>query len=351
MCSVYLRLKKRHPDDKGAHILPAGEVEKDQGLEAIVVAAQELDDSEDEEDGDLTLNFHKSRLASAELLIALEQGLVDIALVQEPWIASGNIVAGLRSSNYNTFYSPTVNRNRSAVLVRKGIHANLMPHYSSDDLTAVMLESEEQRLLVASCYMAHDRSAPPDELSSLVELGSKNDQLLIGADANAHHSVWGSSDINDRVYKVCDLETRDQPRYSKIRERHRKALETLSKELLDAYHASCPTSRTREKTRPPLWNRELTLQRHNLREFFKIAKKADDEIINEEYKILLRDYENETRRAQRSSWRNFCSSIENVPETARLRKLLSKQPSIQSQLKRDDGQWFSDINARAVKRP
>ncbi|XP_070070406.1 uncharacterized protein [Drosophila takahashii] len=61
-----------------------------------------------------------------------------------------------------------------------------------------MLESEEQRLLVASCYMAHERSAPPDELSSLVELGSKDDQLLIGADANAHHSVWGSSDINDR---------------------------------------------------------------------------------------------------------------------------------------------------------
>ncbi|XP_070068070.1 uncharacterized protein [Drosophila takahashii] len=116
-------------------------------------------------------------------------------------------------------------------------------------------------------------------------------------------------------------------------------LETLSKKLLDAYHASCPTSRTWKMARPPWWNRELTLQRHNLREFFKIAKKADDEIINEEYKILLRDYKKETRRAQRSSWRNFCSSIENVPETARLRKLLSKQPTIHSQLKSDDGQW------------
>jgi len=29
-----------------------------------------------------------------------------------------------------------------------------MPHYSSDDLTTVMIESVEQRLLVASCYMA-----------------------------------------------------------------------------------------------------------------------------------------------------------------------------------------------------
>jgi len=47
--SVYLRLKKRHPDDKGAHILEAGDVEKDLGLEAIVDVAKDLalDDSKD----------------------------------------------------------------------------------------------------------------------------------------------------------------------------------------------------------------------------------------------------------------------------------------------------------------
>jgi len=53
MGSVYLRLKKRHPDDKGAHILQAGEGEKDLGLEAAQDLA--LDDSEDEEEGDLTI--------------------------------------------------------------------------------------------------------------------------------------------------------------------------------------------------------------------------------------------------------------------------------------------------------
>jgi len=117
------------------------------------------------------------------------------------------------------------------------------------------------------------------------------------------------------------------------------SLETLSKELLDAYSALCPTSRTRKKTKPPRRNLELTLKRNSLQEFLKIAKKANSEIINEEYQILIRDYKKESRRAQRSSCRNFCFSIENVPETARLRRLLSKQPTIQSQLKRDDGQW------------
>jgi len=54
MGSVYLRLRKRHPDDKCADIMQAGEVAKDLGLEAIVEAAQDLalDYSKDEEDSD-----------------------------------------------------------------------------------------------------------------------------------------------------------------------------------------------------------------------------------------------------------------------------------------------------------
>ncbi|XP_070141607.1 uncharacterized protein [Drosophila kikkawai] len=70
------------------------------------------------------------------------------------------------------------------------------PTRNSDDLTVVMLESGKKRLLVASCYIAHDRTAP---LISLVEASPKDQQLLLGAEANAHHCVWGSPDINDRV--------------------------------------------------------------------------------------------------------------------------------------------------------
>ncbi|XP_041451929.1 uncharacterized protein LOC111078116 [Drosophila obscura] len=52
--SVYLRLKKRHPEDKDAHTLQEVEVEKDLGLESIVEAAQDLalDDSDAAEDED-----------------------------------------------------------------------------------------------------------------------------------------------------------------------------------------------------------------------------------------------------------------------------------------------------------
>ncbi|KAH8286960.1 hypothetical protein KR054_009560 [Drosophila jambulina] len=61
MGSVYLRLKKRHPWDKDAHTLQAGEVEKDLGLDTIIDAAQEMTlDKTLKEDGDLTVIVNPS---------------------------------------------------------------------------------------------------------------------------------------------------------------------------------------------------------------------------------------------------------------------------------------------------
>ncbi|KAH8251992.1 hypothetical protein KR032_001795 [Drosophila birchii] len=77
-----------------------------------------------------------------------------------------------------------------------------MSHYSTDDLTVVMLESKKKRLLVASCYMTHDKTAPPEELRSQVEASPKDQQIFVGADGNAHHCVWGRPDINERG-KTC----------------------------------------------------------------------------------------------------------------------------------------------------
>jgi len=52
---------------------------------------------------------------------------------------------------------------------------------------------------------------------------------------------------------------------------------------------------------------------------------------------MLRRYKTDIRKTQRNLWRNFCSGIEKVTKTARLRELLSKQPTIQSLLKLEAG--------------
>ncbi|XP_054734540.1 uncharacterized protein LOC129242002 [Anastrepha obliqua] len=148
----------------------------------------------------LQINLHKSKNASAELLLNIEGVGYDVALVQEPWIASGNIVSGLKSQNYNTYIPIVKNKVRTAMLVKKSICSYIDHNLSSDDLTVVALEGcKDETLLFGSCYMPHDEEAPQAELRKLVETAArKKHALVVGTDANAHHTVWGSADINDR---------------------------------------------------------------------------------------------------------------------------------------------------------
>ncbi|XP_054725910.1 uncharacterized protein LOC129235874 [Anastrepha obliqua] len=150
----------------------------------------------------LQINLHKSKNASAELLLNIEGVGYDVALVQEPWIASGNIVSGLKSQNYNTYIPIVKNKVRTAILVKKSICSYIDHNLSSDDLTVVALEGcKDETLLFGSCYMPHDEEAPQAELRKLVETAArKKHALVVGTDANAHHTVWGSADINDREW-------------------------------------------------------------------------------------------------------------------------------------------------------
>ncbi|XP_036327429.1 uncharacterized protein LOC118740039 [Rhagoletis pomonella] len=69
-----------------------------------------------------------------------------------------------------------------------------------DDLTVVAVkDGKDDTILLASCYMPHDEEAPPNELRRLVGEAEKAKRpLIIGADANAHNTVWGSGDTNER---------------------------------------------------------------------------------------------------------------------------------------------------------
>ncbi|XP_054084884.1 uncharacterized protein LOC105220444 isoform X1 [Zeugodacus cucurbitae] len=149
----------------------------------------------------LQVNLHKSRIASAELLLNLEKGGYDVALVQEPWIASGNVVSGLKSKNFITYIPSVTNRVRTAILVSKKLYSHVDLNLSTDDLTVVGVKGvKDELILLASCYMPHDSEAPTAELHRLAVTSSDRRQALVmGADANAHHTIWGSPDINQRV--------------------------------------------------------------------------------------------------------------------------------------------------------
>ena len=74
--------------------------------------------------------------------------------------------------------------------------------FSNEDIAAVIVNNVCQSgdgFVFVSAYMAAEEPAPPNLLRDLLVF-AENEQILIivGTDANAHHTVCGFSDINPR---------------------------------------------------------------------------------------------------------------------------------------------------------
>ncbi|KAL7724109.1 hypothetical protein ACLKA6_019109 [Drosophila palustris] len=121
----------------------------------------------------LQINLHHCKAASAALLLRLAGGGADIDLIQEPWVVGGK-VSGLGSADYKLFVA---------------------------NAQAVSLELRPAPIRLLSSYMAYDQEGPiPEDIArSLVsDCASNKIGLIIGCDANAHHTQWGSSNVNTR---------------------------------------------------------------------------------------------------------------------------------------------------------
>ncbi|KAM8702294.1 hypothetical protein ACLKA7_007636 [Drosophila subpalustris] len=130
------------------------------------------------------------------------------AFLQEPWILSGKI-KGLNTREGNFLYAYEQQRPRAALLLNKKMSFVPLSQFITEDLVAVWTKvptaGGEQEAVLASAYFPGDSSdAPPREVSAIVEYcQEKRIRWIIGYDANAHHIVWGSTDVNKREKKAC----------------------------------------------------------------------------------------------------------------------------------------------------
>lgn len=115
---------------------------------------------------------------------------------------------GLKDPLYNLFSINNINKPRTCILVKKNLSCFILRQFCSRDCTAVMIESQSQKFTIASAYFPHDtdNTPPPTEVRNLVEYCYRKElELLIGCDANAHHTLWGSTDTNDRGTELLDF--------------------------------------------------------------------------------------------------------------------------------------------------
>jgi len=101
---------------------------------------------------------------------------------------------------------------RACILIKKGFQILPLTHHSSRDLMAVKIKTSSGRapreIILGSAYLPSNvvELIPPRELDRLV-MGCRVEgtHLIIGSDANSHHTSWGSTNINNRGLTIIWL--------------------------------------------------------------------------------------------------------------------------------------------------
>lgn len=150
----------------------------------------------------LQVNLQHSKAASATMCRRFDMEGIDIALLQEPWLF-GNKVAGLKPHQGKLLYSHKAQRPRACIVYSNRVNLTLLPVLCTDDIVTGVLTANTREgtrtWIVCSAYMAAEAPCPPGILEEVVEhCGRTGKALILGCDANAHHTAWGSSNINTR---------------------------------------------------------------------------------------------------------------------------------------------------------
>ncbi|XP_018308359.1 uncharacterized protein [Mycetomoellerius zeteki] len=82
-----------------------------------------------------------------------------------------------------------------------------LPEICSRNLTAVEVTTASsaggtRTLVICSAYFPHGEETPPTELVDLCQ--KEGLPLVVGCDANAYHTIWGSTDTNERGRKLLE---------------------------------------------------------------------------------------------------------------------------------------------------
>ena len=124
-----------------------------------------------------------------------------IAVIQEPWIRD-NKICGLNNIGGKLHYNSTIDKPRTCIYVPHYITAITLTEFCSRDITTIRLqksEEEQPNVILASIYSPIDIELPTEDMVKLTRYSEDNNMaLIISADVNAHHPMWGSEKPNDR---------------------------------------------------------------------------------------------------------------------------------------------------------
>lgn len=151
----------------------------------------------------IQVNLHHAKGASAVLSRRFTKENINVGLIQEPWVNNGRVL-GCPSSSCRVLYDETQSKPRTAILVNRDTKFVPITEFIRRDIVAIKVEVPTIRgkteVCIASAYFPGDvEDVPPCSVVHFVNYCKKiNAQFIIGCDANAHHTIWSSTDINKR---------------------------------------------------------------------------------------------------------------------------------------------------------
>ena len=134
-----------------------------------------------------------------------------VALLQEPYVYKSQVRGiGRRVGAVFAGHSETGLPTRVAIVATPGINSVIyLPQFCTRDQVAVCARykcgGKDRRVVLASTYLPYDAPTgpPSNEMEQLVSYCSReNIPLVLGCDTNAHHTAWGSTNINERGRKL-----------------------------------------------------------------------------------------------------------------------------------------------------
>ncbi len=92
----------------------------------------------------------------------------------------------------------------------KGVQCHIVPLFVTGDLVPLQIkigESGDQKDVICTAYFPSNSGtpSPPKEFKEVIGYYVERKlELLTGCDANAHHTVWSSSDVNSKGEDLCE---------------------------------------------------------------------------------------------------------------------------------------------------
>ncbi|XP_046145803.1 uncharacterized protein LOC123989170 [Osmia bicornis bicornis] len=305
------------------------------------------------------INLQHCKAATDILHHRLVTRQTDIALIQEPWISKER-VGGLDMRCGSLYYDATSTRPRACIFVKKEITALKLNEYCTADISAVKVKlnlgGNTSELVICSAYLPYDSEDPPStrELRALIGHCANNGlHLVIGCDANSHHTVWGSTNTNGRGTALLEylatagleiLNKGSAPTFVTSRktggdreggtgEAYRnpkatnwalyreglegrlkghcqrprtvgeieQAVKHLSSAVTQAYEAACPAKIVSSSKRVPWWNKKLDQARKDTRRLLNKAMKANTKPAWDSYKTSQQAYKKLIRTSKRTA--------------------------------------------------